>query len=390
MVSGLFSTGRQLPRLREISMVFVRHGLGDLVRRAGIATLLEQAGHVLHWGEATEIAHLEAHQRARLAFEQLGPTFIKLGQMLSTREDLLPPTWTAELDRLHSHVAPVPFDDLLPQIEQALGRSPVEVFANLEREPYAAASIAQIHRATLASGTPVILKIRRPGIAPKVDADLRILEHLARLAEQEIPEVRRYRPVDVVGQLRRSLERELDLAVEVRNTERFARNFAGDLDVLVPRVFWEWTSSSMNVQEHIEGIRGADLAAIDNTGLDRKAIAARGVDAMLKMILVDGFFQADPHPGNVMCLPGNRIALIDFGMVGRLSPARRSQMVDLLAGFVRHDEETMLEVLLDWRGNEAVNEARLAADLGELAFDYSDPQLKDLKIGTLLHRVSTI
>jgi ubiquinone biosynthesis protein len=264
------------------------------------------------------------------------------------------------------------------------------VFANLEREPYAAASIAQIHRAALASGTPVILKIRRPGIVPKVAADLRILEHLARLAEQEIPEVRRYRPVDVVGQLRRSLERELDLAVEARNTERFARNFAGDLDVLVPRVFWEWTSSSMNVQEHIEGIRGDDLAAIDNTGLDRKAIAARGVDAMLKMILVDGFFQADPHPGNVMCLPGNRIALIDFGMVGRLSPARRSQMVDLLAGFVRHDEETMLEVLLDWRGNEAVNEARLAADLGELAFDYSDAQLKDLKIGTLLHRVSTI
>ena len=202
--------------------------------------------------------------------------------------------------------------------------------------------------------------------------------------------MRRYRPVEVVGQLRRSLERELDLAVEARNTERFARNFAGDLDMLVPRVYWEWTSSSMNVQEHIEGIRGDDLAAIDNAGLDRKALAARGVDAVLKMILVDGFFQADPHPGNVMYLPGNRIALIDFGMVGRLSPARRSQIVDLLAGFVRHDEETMLEVLLDWRGNETVDEARLAADLGELAFDYSDMQLKDLKIGMLLHRVSTI
>src|SRR5215813_5274734 len=190
-------------------MVFVRHGLGDLVRRAGIATLLEHAGHVLHWAEATEIAHLETHERARLAFEQLGPTFVKLGQILSTREDLLPPAWTAELARLHSEVAPVPFDDLLPQVERALGRSPFEVFGNLEREPYAAASIAQVHRATLASGTPVILKIRRPGIAAKVDADLRILERLAHLAEQEIPEVRRYRPVDVVDQLRRSLEREL-------------------------------------------------------------------------------------------------------------------------------------------------------------------------------------
>jgi ubiquinone biosynthesis protein len=390
MVSGLFSTARELPRLREISSVFVRHGLGDLVRRAGIATLLEHAGHVLQWGEAGEIAHLEPQQRARLAFEQLGPTFVKLGQMLSTREDLLPPTWTTELARLHSHVAPVPFDDLLPQIEQALGRSPFEVFGNLEREPYAAGSIAQIHRAKLASGTPVILKVRRPGIEAKIDADLRILEHLAHLVEHEIPEVRRYRPVQIVGQLRASLERELDLAVEARNTERFARNFADDLDILVPRVYWEWTSSAINVQEHIEGIRGNDLAAIDNAGLDRKALAARGADAVLKMILVDGFFHADPHPGNVMYLPGNRIALIDFGMVGRLSPVRRRQIVDLLAGLARHDEEKMLEVLLDWRGDDFVDEARLATDLGEFAFDYADMQLKDLKIGVLLRRVSAI
>ena len=390
MVSGLFSTARELPRLREISSVFVRHGLGDLVRRAGIATLLEHAGHVLQWGEASEIAPLEPQQRARLAFEELGPTFVKLGQLLSTREDLLPPTWTTELAQLHSHVPPVPFDDLLPQIEQALGRSPFEVFGNLEREPYAAGSIAQVHRAKLASGTPVILKIRRPGIEAKIDADLRILEHLAHLVEHEIPEVRRYRPVQVVGQLRSSLERELDLAVEARNTERFARNFADDLDILVPRIYWEWTSSTMNVQEHIEGIRGNDLIAIDNAGLDRKALAARGADAVLKMILVDGFFHADPHPGNVMYLPGNRIALIDFGMVGRLSPVRRRQIVDLLAGLARHDEETMLEVLLDWRGDDFVDEARLATDLGEFAFDYADMQLKDLKIGVLLRRVSAI
>jgi ubiquinone biosynthesis protein len=390
MVSGLLSTARELPRLREISMVFVRHGLGDLVRRAGIATLLEHAGHVLHWGEATEIAHLEVQQRARLAFEQLGPTFVKLGQMLSTRDDLLPPAWTTELARLHSDVAPVPFDDLLPQIEQALGRSPFEVFAHVEREPYAAASIAQIHRAKLASGTPVVLKIRRPGIEAKIDADLRLLDRLAHLIEREMPEVRRYQPVQVVGQLRGSLERELDLAVEARNTERFARNFADDLDILVPHVYLEWTSSTMIVQEHIEGIRGNDMAAIDTAGLDRKVLAARGVDAVLKMILVDGVFHADPHPGNVMYLPDNRIALIDFGMVGRLSPARRRQIIDLLAGLAGHDEEAMLEVLLDWRGDEFVDEARLAADLGEFAFDYTDMQLKDLKIGVLLHRVSAI
>jgi ubiquinone biosynthesis protein len=390
MVARFFSATRELPRLREISMVLVRHGLGDLVRRAGVATLLERAGQVLQWGEAPEVAQLEPQQRARRAFEQLGPTFVKLGQMLSAREDLLPPAWTAELARLHSDVTPLPFDDLLPQIQEALGRSPFEVFGQVEREPYAAASIAQIHRAKLASGAPVVLKIRRPGIEAKINADLRILDHLAHLIEREIPDVRRYRPVQVVGQLRNSLERELDLAVEARNTERFARNFAEDVNILVPRVYWEWTSSTINVQEHIEGIRGNDLAAIDSAGLDRKALAARGVDAVLKMILIDGFFQADPHPGNVMYLPGNRIALIDFGMVGRLSPARQSQIIDLLAGLASHNEEAMLEVLLDWRGDDFVDEARLAADLGEFAFDYADMQLKDLKIGALLRRVSTI
>jgi ubiquinone biosynthesis protein len=146
----------------------------------------------------------------------------------------------------------------------------------------------------------------------------------------------------------------------------------------------------MNVQEHIEGIRGDDLVAIDKAGLDRKILAARTSGAMLKMILIDGFFQADPHPGNLMCLPGNRIALIDFGMVGRLSSERRGQIVDLLAGIMRQDEETMLEVLLDWRDNDAVNEARLGVDLGELALDFSDAPLKDLRIGKLLHRLSAI
>ena len=181
MVSGVFSVARELPRLREISSVLIRYGLGDLVRRAGVSTMLERTGQILQWGQASEIAHLEPQQRARLALEELGPTFVKLGQILSTREDLLPSVWTDELSRLYSEVAPVPFDDLLPQLEQTLGRSPFDVFANLKREPYAAASIAQIHRATLASGTPVILKIRRPGIAAKVDADMRILEHLANL-----------------------------------------------------------------------------------------------------------------------------------------------------------------------------------------------------------------
>jgi ubiquinone biosynthesis protein len=390
MIWGTHGVARDLSRLREISSVLIRHGLGDLVRRTGLATALERAGQILHWGEALKSTEIEPQERFRRSLEELGPTFVKLGQVLSTRPDLLSPSWIAELERLHSDVAPISFDELLPQIEKALGRSPFEVFADVEREPHAAASIAQVHRAKLPSGSPVVLKIRRPGISTKIAADLRLLDHLANLIEHEMPEARRYAPVQIVAQFRRSLERELDLAIEARHVEGFARNFADDPHILIPKVYWDFTSSLMNVQEYVAGIRGTDLPAIAAANLDRKVLAARGSDAVLKMILIDGFFHADPHPGNVLYLAGNRIALIDFGMVGRLSALRRSQIVDLLAGIVGQDDQAMLEVLLDWTGEHEVNEARLASDVSELAYDFADTQLKDVRIGVLLQRVAAL
>jgi ubiquinone biosynthesis protein len=390
MIWGTHGAAGDLSRLREISSVLIRHGLGDLVRRTGLATTLERAGQILHWGEVGKLAEIEPQERFRRSLEELGPTFVKLGQVLSTRPDLLSPSWIAELERLHSDVAPISFDEILPQIEKALGRSPFEVFAEVEREPHAAASIAQVHRAKLPSGALVALKIRRPGISAKIAADLRLLDHLANLIEHEMSEARRYAPVQVVAQFRRSLERELDLAVEARHVDRFARNFADDPHILIPKVYWDFTSSLMNVQEYVAGIRGTDLPAITAADLDRKVLAARGADAVLKMILVDGFFHADPHPGNVLYLPGNRIALIDFGMVGRLSALRRSQIVDLLAGIVGQDDQAMLDVLLDWTGEHGVDEARLAADVGELAFDFADTELKDLRISALLQRVAAL
>ncbi len=390
MPAAALSAVRDLSRLHEISVVFIRHGLGDLVRRVGVASLLERAGTVLHWGQAARSAQLELPQRLRLACEELGPAFIKLGQMLSTREDLLPPAWTAELGRLRSNVAPVPFEELLPVIERALGGAPDATFAELEREPSGAASIAQVHRARLADGRPVVLKVRRPGIEGKVEADLRILAHVAQLVESELPEARRYQPVRVVEEFRRSLGRELDLAAEARNIERFGRNFRDDPYILIPRVYPQWTSSVMNVQERIDGISGDDVEAIRRAGLDTRLIARRGVDAVLKMILEDGFFHADPHPGNVIYLPGDRIAMIDFGMAGRLSPERRQQIVDLLSGIARHDNEPMLEVLLDWAGEDAVDEDQLAADVNELVLDFADLPLKDIRVGNLIGRLTTL
>ena len=381
---------RDLPRLQEMSAVLIRHGLGDIVRRFGVGTVLEQAGQILNFRAASESVRLTPAERMRLALEELGPTFVKLGQVMATRIDLFPPDWIAEFEKLHSSVPPVPIDALLPEMTLALGRSPFDVFRDLEREPFASASIAQVHRAKLQDGTPVVLKVRRPGIREKIEADLRILEQLAALLESESSEARRYQPVAIVGHFARSLERELDLALEARNVERFASNFAGDPVVVIPKVYAEWTSPVMNVQEQIIGIPGTDMAAAEAAGFDRKLLAARGAEAVLRMILIDGFFHADPHPGNVYFLPGNRIAIIDFGMVGRLSPLRRNQVIDLLAGLARLDEAPMIDVLLEWAGDAFVDDVRLAADLNDLVFEFEGVPLKDIRIAVLLRHFAAL
>ena len=248
-----------IPRLHEIATVFIRHGLGDIVRRIGIATVIERTGELLNWGTRAESQRLQPAQRVRLALEELGPTFVKLGQLMATRVDLFPADWIVELEKLHSEVPPVPFDELIPELERALGRSPFEVFRDLDTQVYGSASIAQVHRAKLQDGTPVVLKVRRPGIRAKVEADLRILTRIAELIESEIPEVRRYRPIEIAGQYARSLERELDLGIEARNLERFGASFAGHPHVVIPKVYREWTSETLNVQEHIVGIPGTTI-----------------------------------------------------------------------------------------------------------------------------------
>ena len=381
---------RDLPRLQEITTVFIRHGLGDMVRRVGVATVLERAGEILHWNAGAASLRLEPAQRIRLAFEELGPTFIKLGQVLATRVDLLPPHGIAEFEKLHSEVPAVPFEELLPELERTLGRSPFEVFCDLETTAHGSASIAQVHRARLADGTPVVLKVRRPGIRAKTDADLRILGHIAELIDTELPDARRYRPVEIAAEFARSLERELDFTIEARHVERFAANFAADPYIVIPKVYPQWTSETLLVQEHIAGIPGTSYAAVDAAGLDRKVLMARGAECMLKMILIDGFFHADPHPGNVFYLPGNRIVMIDYGMVGRLSALRRRQVVDLLAGMARLEEEAMLEVLIDWAGEAQVDESKLIADVNELVFDYELMPIKDIRIGVLIRQFAAI
>jgi len=390
MLWETLSVVRDLPRLHEIAVVMIRYGGGDLVRVLGISGVLERAGRVLHWHSTSEINKLDASVRIRRALEELGPTFVKLGQLLATRVDMFPAHWIAEFEKLHSQVPAVPYELLHPDLVAALKGDPKDIFAEFDPVPLAAASIAQVHRARLKDGTPVVVKIRRPGIEAVIRADLRILEHAAKLLESEAPDLRRYDPVQIVAQFRRSLNRELDLAKEARNLSQFARNFADDPLVTIPRVYWDFTNDRVNVQEQIIGMSGVSPDNLRAHGLDPKLLAARGADTVLRMVLEHGYFHADPHPGNVLFLPDNRIGMIDFGMVGMLTDTRRNQIVNLLNGLTHMDEQALLQVLLDWSNDSVGDEDRLAYEVAELLHNYDDLQLKDVRIGALLNDITTL
>jgi ubiquinone biosynthesis protein len=385
---------RDLSRLHDIVAILIRYGFSDLVERMGLAHALERAGRVLHRDNNAEYAHLPAATRVRRALEEMGPTFVKLGQVLATRVDLFEPEWIAEFGKLQDSAPPVPYADIQQQLTEDLGAPPEQVFAEFDPVPLAAASIAQVYRARLEDGSEVVLKVRRPGIRPTIEADLRWLMRLSELAESESPELRSFRPREVVRQFAQSLRRELDFAVECRNAERISDNFSNYSDsydeksiappIIIPHVYWQYTGERVCVQEYIAGIAGRQLKVVDESGLDRKLLGKRGARAVLKMIVEDGFFHADPHQGNVFYLPGNRIAFIDFGMVGRLTEERREQLIRLLLGLVQHDATRVVEVMLDWTGNGAVDEDGLTLEMQAFVDQYHGVPLKKLRLGKML------
>ncbi len=375
---------RDLGRVHEIASILVQCGFGDMVRRLGLGHALETAGRSIHWTYAQETACLLPRQRARRAMEKLGPTFVKLGQLLATRVDLFPADWIAEFELLQDCAPPVPFEALRGQLEDDLGGPPEEIFAEFDTEPLAAASIAQVHRARLHDGTQVVVKIRRPGIKQVVEADLRLMERLAQIATKDTPGAHRFRPQEVVHQFSLSLRRELDLAHECRSAARVANKLRESDHIVVPKIYWQWTCERVNVQEYIDGIPGKNMAALDDAPYDRALIASRGATAVMKMVLVDGFFHADPHPGNIFFLPDNRIALIDYGMVGHLSEERRYQVVELLHGMVERDSTAVCEVLLEWSHSTQPPSERMVADICAFLDQYTGVPLGQLNMREMI------
>jgi ubiquinone biosynthesis protein len=284
-------------------------------------------------------------ERVRLALEELGPTFVKFGQILSTRSYMMPREYALELAKLQDQVGPCPFEGVERTIRAELGDSPQNLFADFEREPLASASIAQVHAATLKTGERVCVKVQRPDVRETLALDIIILKDLARLLETHVPEARQYDPVGIVKEFERTSRHEVDFTFEANSMAVFARNFADDPSIHIPRVFRAYSSPRVLTTELVDGIKISDVDRLRQAGLDLPAIARAGAQAVLKQVFEFGFFHADPHPGNLFVTRDGKIAPVDFGIVGRLTRQEIADVAELLIGIVEGRNESLLGVM---------------------------------------------
>ena len=327
----------------------------------------------------------------RLALEDLGTTFIKLGQILSTRADLLPLEYLVELTKLQDSAPAVPFEAIRETLAAELGHPVEKLFAEFDPVPLAAASIGQAHAALLWDGTEVVVKVRRPGVVEQVNEDLEILKELAATARRHLEFADRYDLVGLVEEFSQTLRSELDYIREGHSAERFAENFASDPGIHVARVFWDFTTSRVLTLERIRGIKINDLEALDKQGTDRRRLAQYATNVVLKMVCEDGFFHADPHPGNFFIEPNGTIGLIDFGMVGVLDERTQELLADLLIAINQQNADRLVDVFLELGvTRKRIDRASVRRDIERLLSTYWGLPLGELKVAALLNDVFAI
>jgi ubiquinone biosynthesis protein len=379
-------TYRHLNRYREVAGVFVKYGFGDLLHVLHLDRHLEAGlrGFMRHPPVDTSARP----ERVVLALQELGPTFIKAGQYLSTRADVLPPEYLRELIKLQDDVPPFPAAEARRIVEAELGRPISALFARFDGHPLAAASIAQIHTAALADGAEVVVKIQRPDIRGVVSADLEIMSHFAALAERHLTDWRWRQPVRLIAEIGRSLDREMDFALEAAHVERFARQFAGDETVRVPKVYRALSSSRVLTLERLDGIKADDRAAMERAGLDPRIAAARLADHYLAMIFIHGFFHADPHPGNLLIQPDHVIGYLDFGMMGRLGRGTREALADVFLAVSDRDQAALGRSLLALAERDVEPDPRaFEDDVAELMDQYAYRPLREWRLGRMLEQL---
>jgi ubiquinone biosynthesis protein len=386
---GPVPPAQHLRRLREIATVLVKYGFPDVVARLRLERTLALGRRLRPWSRGAPVAGSKA-ERLRLSLEALGPTFIKFGQALSIRADLLPQDLVAELSRLQDSVPPLPDGAAARAIEAELGVPLDRVFARFDPVPVAAASIAQVHRARLLDGDEVAVKVRRPGVGATIEQDIAILWLLARLAERYLPDSELYQPSSLVSEFARAIRHEQDLAREGRMIERFARQAAGDPTVRFPRVHWQQTTPAVLTMEYVEGTKVSEVLAAPDR-FDAALIAKRGGELLLKQVLRDGLFHADPHPANIFILPGNVICPVDFGNVGRVDRPLREALASVVDAVVHEDADRLTRAILAiGRPLRPIESADLRRDVADLIDGYAGISLGDLSIGGLIQDSLTV
>ena len=375
-----FTRIRSIRRFGKISRVLVQHGFGDVLDRMFNRT--DSSGDVPKPPSGTMGSSVLSPRRFRKVLEELGPSFIKLGQLMSTRADVFPLEYIEELKKLQDQVPPVPYEDILPLVEAELGQPLDEMFYTFTKEPTAAASVAQVHRAELFTGEIVAVKVIRPGIDKTVRDDIRLMYYFARRFEKSFALGRVIGAVNIVKEFERTIFRELDLLIEAGNMEKFASNFENDDEILIPTVHWDLTTKSILVMDYVDGIKMDDVDAIRDSGIDPKDVAMVGLRSFSRQLMEFGLFHADPHPANTLVLRDGRVGLVDFGIIGYLDEELMRQIAFVLLGYAEHDYDMVMDALVDAGlvDEDRVDLRSFRADLKDISEPFYGRQLQNISV----------
>jgi ubiquinone biosynthesis protein len=385
----LIRRARSLRRYRQIVTILLKYGFDQILDQMKIFARLRLRKKTLK--RAAGLEKLTYAQRIRLALEELGPTFVKLGQVLSMRPFLIPVELVLELTKLQDEVGPFSFPQVKQIVEAELKAPLGDLFSSFDTVPVASASLSQVHKAVTRDGKSVVLKIQRPEIKKVIDADMEILKDLTNLLEKYVPESRQYDPNGIREELSKSIRREIDFNNEARNIEVFRENFKDEKNVFIPEVFWDLSTSKVLTMEFIDGVKISDLQGLEKRGIDKKELARLGGKMVFKQIFDDGFFHADPHPGNLFAMEGNVIAPVDYGMMGRLSETTMDELADLLISVVTWHPGGIVKVYQDVEVvGEGVNLRALEADLADFLYKYHKIPLSRLDMMTLANEAFEI